>query len=327
MTTLTSQNTETHDDGVGRGSLAVRRAARSRAAAERDTRRPAWKERPSVLYQIVKAVILVLFSASILIPILLVVSTSLADDQQLAQAGGFVLWPERPTIKAYETIFAGPMVIGSLGVSAFITVVGTALALFVTITMAYATSRSVLFGRPVILGVLFTLLFAPGLIPSFLMIRQLGLLDSLWSLILPGIFGAFNFVVMRSFFMNIPQELIESARIDGAGDFKILWKIVLPLSKAVVAVVGLFYAVGFWNAFFNAMLYINDQTKFPVQLVLRNYVVQGGGLADQLGIATTPPPQSMQMAIVVVALLPILLVYPFLQKHFNKGVITGAIKG
>jgi len=327
MTTLTSQNTETHDDGVGRGSLAVRRAARSRAAAERDTRRPAWKERPSVLYQIVKAVILVLFSASILIPILLVVSTSLADDQQLAQAGGFVLWPERPTIKAYETIFAGPMVIGSLGVSAFITVVGTALALFVTITMAYATSRSVLFGRPVILGVLFTLLFAPGLIPSFLMIRQLGLLDSLWSLILPGIFGAFNFVVMRSFFMNIPAELIESARIDGASDWQILWRIVLPLSKAVIAVVGLFYAVAFWNSFFNALLYINDHAKWPIQLLLRNFVVQGSGAADGLGVSSVPPSQSIQMAVVVVALVPILMVYPFLQKHFTKGVLTGAVKG
>jgi putative aldouronate transport system permease protein len=289
--------------------------------------RPAWKEPPSPLYQAVKAVILGLITLSIVLPILLVVSTSLADDRQLVQAGGFVLWPTHPTLQAYQAIFSGQFMFRALGASTFVTAVGTLLALFVTVTMAYATSRPVLFGRPVLLLVLFTLLFAPGLIPMFLMVKQLGLLDTLWSLILPGVFGAFNFVVMRSFFMNIPPELIEAARIDGASDIQILWKIVLPLSKAVVAVVGLFYAVGFWNAFFNAMLYINDQTKFPVQLVLRNYVVQGGGLADQLGIASTPPPQSMQMAIVVVALLPILLVYPFLQKHFNKGVITGAIKG
>ncbi|WP_426998719.1 carbohydrate ABC transporter permease [Pseudarthrobacter sp. N5] len=293
----------------------------------KDSIRPVWKEKPSALYQTIKAVVLVLFSISILAPILLVVSTSLADNEQLVAAGGFVMWPERPTLEAYQVIFRGPMVIQSLGVSLFITVVGTLLALFVTITMAYATSRSVLFGRPVILAILFTLLFAPGLIPSFLMIRELGLLDSLWSLILPGIFGAFNFVVMRSFFMNIPGELIESARIDGASDWKILWKIVLPLSKAVVAVVGLFYAVGFWNSFFNALLYINDHSKWPIQLLLRNFVVQGSGAADQLGITTTPPPQSIQMAVVVVALVPILMVYPFLQKHFTKGVITGAVKG
>lgn len=290
-------------------------------------KRPVWKERPSPLYQTVKAVVLVLFSLSILTPILLVVSTSLADTEQLVRAGGFVLWPERPTLEAYATIFKGPMVLQSLGVSMLITAVGTILALFVTITMAYATSRSVLFGRPVVLVVLFTLLFAPGLIPSFLMIRQLGLLDSLWSLILPGIFGAFNFVVMRSFFMNIPGELIESARIDGANDWQILWRIVMPLSKAVIAVVGLFYAVGFWNSFFNALLYINDHSKWPIQLLLRNFVVQGSGAADQLGITTTPPPQSIQMAVVVVALVPILMVYPFLQKHFAKGVITGAVKG
>lgn len=290
-------------------------------------KRPVWKEKPSALYQTVKAVVLIVFSLSILTPILLVVSTSLADTDQLVKAGGFVLWPERPTLEAYATIFKGPMVLQSLGVSILITAVGTILALFVTITMAYATSRQVLFGRPVILAVLFTLLFAPGLIPSFLMIRQLGLLDSLWSLILPGIFGAFNFVVMRSFFMNIPGELIESARIDGANDWQILWRIVMPLSKAVIAVVGLFYAVGFWNSFFNALLYINDHSKWPIQLLLRNFVVQGSGAADQLGITTTPPPQSIQMAVVVVALVPILMVYPFLQKHFAKGVITGAVKG
>ncbi|MFJ4265648.1 carbohydrate ABC transporter permease [Paenarthrobacter nicotinovorans] len=290
-------------------------------------KRPVWKEKPSALYQTVKAVVLIVFSLSILTPILLVVSTSLADTEQLVKAGGFVLWPERPTLEAYATIFKGPMVLQSLGVSILITAVGTILALFVTITMAYATSRPVLFGRPVILAVLFTLLFAPGLIPSFLMIRQLGMLDSLWSLILPGIFGAFNFVVMRSFFMNIPGELIESARIDGANDWQILWRIVMPLSKAVIAVVGLFYAVGFWNSFFNALLYINDHSKWPIQLLLRNFVVQGSGAADQLGITTTPPPQSIQMAVVVVALVPILMVYPFLQKHFAKGVITGAVKG
>ncbi|MFW0773597.1 carbohydrate ABC transporter permease [Paenarthrobacter nitroguajacolicus] len=290
-------------------------------------KRPVWKEKPSALYQTIKAVVLIVFSLSILTPILLVVSTSLADTEQLVKAGGFVLWPERPTLEAYATIFKGPMVLQSLGVSMLITAVGTILALFVTITMAYATSRTVLFGRPVILAVLFTLLFAPGLIPSFLMIRQLGLLDSLWSLILPGIFGAFNFVVMRSFFMNIPGELIESARIDGANDWQILWRIVMPLSKAVIAVVGLFYAVGFWNSFFNALLYINDHSKWPIQLLLRNFVVQGSGAADQLGITTTPPPQSIQMAVVVVALVPILMVYPFLQKHFAKGVITGAVKG
>jgi putative aldouronate transport system permease protein len=213
-------------------------------------------------------------------------------------------------------------------VSVFVTVVGTAIALATTIALAYATSRPVLFGRPVLLMVLFTLLFAPGIIPMFLIVKQLGLIDSLWSLILPGALGAFNFVVMRTFFMNVPAELLESARIDGASDFTILRRIIIPLSKAVIAVVGLFYAVGFWNAFFNALLYINDTAKWPVQVILRTYVLQGKSLsADQLGVEPLPQPQSLQMAVVVVALVPIAMVYPFLQRHFNKGVITGAIKG
>jgi putative aldouronate transport system permease protein len=304
-----------------------RAAQRKRQGITFNPSRPAWKEPASPFYNAIKGVIIGGITLSIVLPILLVVSTSLADDKQLLAAGGFVLWPTHPTFAAYQTIFSSDFMFRALGVSAFITAVGTFLALVITITMAYATSRPVLFGRPVLLLVLFTLLFAPGLIPMFLMVKQLGLLNTVWSLILPSTFAAFNFVVMRSFFMNIPTELIEAARIDGATDFMILRKIVLPLSKAVIAVVGLFYAVGFWNAFFNAMLYINDQTLYPVQLVLRNFVVQGGSMADAIGVATTPPPQSLQMAIVVIALLPILIVYPFLQKHFNKGVITGAIKG
>ncbi|ALE05232.1 ABC transporter permease [Arthrobacter sp. ERGS1:01] len=309
-------------------TLHERRSAKRRSKGlTYNPNRPVWKEPASPFYNSIKALIIGGISLSIVLPILLVISTSLADDKQLVAAGGYVLWPTHPTFDAYQTIFSSPFMFRALGVSAFITAVGTFLALFITITMAYATSRPVMFGRPVLLLVLFTLLFAPGLIPMFLMIKQLGLLNTVWSLILPGTFAAFNFVVMRSFFMNIPTELIEAARIDGASDFMILRKIVLPLSKAVIAVVGLFYAVGFWNSFFNAMLYINDQTLYPVQLILRNFVVQGSPMADALGVATTPPPQSLQMAIVVVALLPILLVYPFLQKHFNKGVITGAIKG
>ncbi|MGP5036768.1 carbohydrate ABC transporter permease, partial [Brachybacterium alimentarium] len=162
----------------------------------------------------------------------------------------------------------------------------------------------------------------------YLMIKELHLLDSLWSLILPTAFAAFNFIVMRSFFMALPQELLEAARIDGASDFRILWQIVMPLSKAVIAVIGLFYAVAYWNAFFNAMLYINDQELWPIQLILRSYVIQGTSMtADQLGVQQTAAPQSIKMAVVVVALVPILLVYPFLQKYFSKGVITGAVKG
>ena len=290
--------------------------------------RPVWKENPSPGYQAIKAVVLGGFGLAIVIPILVVISTSLASDKDIIDAGGYVLWPSHPTFKAYQTLFSGGLMGRAILVSVFVTIVGTAIALAVTIALAYATSRPVLFGRPVLLMVLFTLLFAPGIIPMFLVVKQLGLLDSLWSLILPGALGAFNFVVLRTFFMNVPGELLESARIDGASDFTILRRIIMPLSKAVIAVVGLFYAVGFWNAFFNALLYLNDTSKWPVQVILRTYVLQGKSLsADQLGVEPLPQPQSLQMAVVVVALVPIALVYPFLQRHFTKGVITGAVKG
>ncbi len=290
--------------------------------------RPIWKENPSPLYQSIKAVVLGGFALVIVIPIMVVISTSLASDRDIIDAGGYVLWPSHPTVKAYQTLFSGGLMGRAILVSVFVTVVGTAIALAVTIALAYATSRPVLFGRPVLLMVLFTLLFAPGIIPMFLVVKQLGLIDSLWSLILPGALGAFNFVVLRTFFMNVPAEVLESARIDGASDFTILRRIVMPLSKAVIAVVGLFYAVGFWNAFFNALLYLNDTSKWPVQVILRTYVLQGKSLsADQLGVEPLPQPQSLQMAVVVVALVPIALLYPFLQRHFTKGVITGAVKG
>jgi multiple sugar transport system permease protein/putative aldouronate transport system permease protein len=171
------------------------------------------------------------------------------------------------------------------------------------------------------------LLFTPGIIPSYLIVKQLGLLNSYWSLIVPSAVNAFNVIVMRAFFLELPVELIESARIDGAGDLTILRRIVLPLSKAVIAVIGLFYAVGYWNAFFNALLYINDNDKWPLQLVLRTYVVNNSQLGGYAGTEAIPPQQSLQMAILVISVVPILLVYPFLQRHFTKGVLTGAVKG
>lgn len=290
--------------------------------------RAAWMERPSLPLTGMKILVIGLVSISIIVPMLIVVSTSLASEEQLREAGGYVLIPTDPTLEAYRTIFASPLVFRALGVSAFVTVVGTVLALAVTICMAYALSRPVIGGRFMLMAIIVTMFFSPGLIPMYLMIKQLHLLNTVWSLILPGLFAAFNFIVMRSFFMGIPRELLESARIDGASDVSILVRIVLPLSKAVIAVIGLFYAVGFWNSFFNAMLYISDQTLWPIQLILRSYVIQGTSLtADSLGVSQAPPPQSIKMAVVVVALAPIVLVYPFLQKYFSKGVITGAIKG
>ena len=292
-------------------------------------RRAAWEEPPTRLGSAAKAVVITVIVAVMTVPFLIVLSTSLASREEITAAGGYVLFPTEPTLQAYRTILSGGLVTRAVTVSVLITGVGTALSLLTTIALAYALSkRGVPGSKPVLLLVLFTLLFAPGMIPMYVLVRELGLLDSYWALILPGLVNAFNLVVMRAFFMNIPEELYQAARIDGAGDWRILTRIVLPLSKGVIAVVGLFYAVTYWNAFFNAMLYLNDSGKWPVQLLLRTYVVQNKQMAaDQLGVAHLPPQQSISMAVVMIALIPILLLYPFLQKYFTKGVLTGAIKG
>jgi putative aldouronate transport system permease protein len=180
---------------------------------------------------------------------------------------------------------------------------------------------------------LLTFLIYPGLVPSYLVVTGVGLKDSLWSLILPSAISVFNLVVVRSFFMGIPSELIDSAHIDGASDWRILTSVVLPLSKAVIAVVALFYAVGYWNAYFNAVLYIDDNDKWPIQRVLQSYILAGqsphlaGGVAPIAGVTAFPPTLAIKMAVVVVTVLPAIVIYPFVQRHFTKGVLSGAIKG
>ncbi|MGW2286176.1 carbohydrate ABC transporter permease [Streptomyces phaeochromogenes] len=289
--------------------------------------RPAWMEKPRPLTQAAKALALVAVVLLVCVPFLVILSTSLASPEEVVDNGGWVLWPTEPTIQAYRDILDGGIVTHALGVSAGVTVVGTLFSLFCTVTLAYALSRPGVFGgRPVLLLVLFTFLFPPGMIPSFLLVKELGLLDSYGSLIFPVLINVFNLVVLRGFFQSIPDELYEAARLDGAGDWRVLWSVVLPLSKAALAVVGLFYAVAYWNSWFYASLYL-ESDHWPLQQVLRTYVVAGSGLTDTAtSEGTVNAPQTVQMAVLVIATVPILLVYPFLQKYFTKGVLTGAVK-
>ena len=289
--------------------------------------RPAWMEKPRPVTQAAKALALVAVVLLVCVPFLVILSTSLASPKEVVDNGGWVLWPTEPTIQAYRDILDGGIVTHALGVSAGVTVVGTLFSLFCTVTLAYALSRPGAFGgRPVLLLVLFTFLFPPGMIPSFLLVKELGLLDSYGSLVFPVLINVFNLVVLRGFFQSIPEELYEAARLDGAGDWRVLWSVVLPLSKAALAVVGLFYAVAYWNSWFYASLYL-ESDHWPLQQVLRTYVVAGSGLTDTAtSEGTVNAPQTVQMAVLVIATVPILLIYPFLQKYFTKGVLTGAIK-
>ncbi|HEX2915787.1 MAG TPA: carbohydrate ABC transporter permease [Chloroflexia bacterium] len=288
-----------------------------------------WMEKQTLWGKLGKGIAIAVIVFVMLFPFIYILAVSFSSYKDVA-GKSLVLIPANPTFSAYQYVFDSGIVVRALGISAFITIVGTVINLVLTVTMAYGLSRRDVPGRNIVLAlVLFTILFAPGIIPRYLVVKQLGLIDSLWALILPGAISAFNLVVIRNFFMSLPGELIESAKLDGANDLRILWSIVLPLSTAVVAAIGLFYGVSHWNDFFDATLYINDSSNWPVQLVLRQFVLQGQALAvDVADAAAAPPPTlTVQMAVVVIATVPILLVYPFLQRYFTKGVLTGSIKG
>ena len=279
-------------------------------------------------FRVVNVVVLGGFAVLCLLPFLNVLGSSFATPGELATRS-FVVIPETFTLDAYRYILSTSTIFRALGVSVFVTAVGTFVSLLLTSFMAYALSKPYLRGRRVInFLVIFTMLFSGGMIPTFIVVQNLGLIDSLWALILPVAINAFNFVIMRSFFQAIPDSLEEAARIDGCSDLGVFLRIVLPLSLASIATIGLFYAVGYWNTYQNAILYINDSEKWPIQVLLRQIVIVASGMnADASVVDVVPPAQSVKMAVIVVATLPMLLVYPFIQRYFVKGALIGSVKG
>jgi putative aldouronate transport system permease protein len=305
-----------------------------RLKPRRRSGRPVWDEEPSWFGKASKALFLVCYAAAIVLPIWAVVATSFASDEALARAGGdLLLVPTDLSLQAYQEIFGGGALTRSLVVTIGLTTAGTALSMILTIGAAYGLSRpGSLLHRPLLMLVLFTFLFAPGMLPSFLVVQKLGLFDSYLSLVLPMALNAFNLIVLRAFFMNsVPSELLDAARMDGAGEFRTLFKIVLPMSKAILAVIALFYAVGYWNIYFQAVLYIPGLETQPIQVVLQRMLMSTQGLpgaaADVSQYQTAAPDSALKMAVVVCTIVPIVIMYPFIQKHFTKAVITGAIKG
>ena len=297
---------------------------------KRSSERPPWMEKPPFWLTALKALALIFIVAIMILPFFHVFAVSFSSYKDVL-GGGLILFPRNPTLAAYEAIFNGGIVVRALQVSVGVTLIGTFAQMVFTTTMAWGLSRPGVPGsRFLLFVVLGALLIAPGMIPTYLLVKELNLLNTYSALVLPGLISSFNLVIIRQFFMNLPSELIDSARIDGASEWHIFWNIALPLSKAVLAVIALFYAVALWNNWFNALLYVHDSTMWPIQLVLRQYVLQGSDLAtaaDTQSNTPLPPARTLQMAIVVVATVPILIVYPFLQKYFTRGVLTGAIKG
>ncbi|MEU3985996.1 carbohydrate ABC transporter permease [Streptomyces sp. NPDC026672] len=304
--------------------------APSRTDRRRTATRPPWQGEPKRATSAGKAVALTLAVLAVLVPFWAVLATSLSPDAQVIRNGGWSLWPEHISLHAYRQILSGGTVTHAMLVSTGVTVVGTALSLLATTTLAYALARPGVFGgKPVLLGCMIAFLFPPGIIPSWLLVHGLHLTDTDWALILPVLISVFNLVVMRGFFQGIPGELYEAARLDGAGELQVLFRIVLPLSRSIVAVVGFFYAVTYWNNFFNGMLYIAPSTgKWPLQTVLQLYVSAGASSDAAAGseAAVHMAPQTQEMAMVVIAVLPILIAFPFLQRFFTKGVLVGAVK-
>ncbi|MDQ1913220.1 carbohydrate ABC transporter permease [Paenibacillus sp. GD4] len=265
------------------------------------------------------------------LPFIYVIAGSFASDAELTKRAVFLI-PETFTTSAYEFIFSTDTIIKSIWVSVYVTVVGTLVNLFFTVSMAYALSKRNLMGRNTVLNlIIFSMLFGGGLIPTYLVVRELHLLDTYWALMIPGAISAFNLIIVKNFFQELPPELEEAAKIDGCSELGLLWKIVLPLSMPVLATFTLFYAVGHWNNFFSALLYINDPSKWPLQVMLRQIVLLSQAAAGDINSMdpsfVKPPEQSIKMAVIVVGTIPILLVYPFLQKHFAKGVLIGSVKG
>ncbi|MGF7032926.1 putative aldouronate transport system permease protein [Paenibacillus mucilaginosus] len=280
------------------------------------------------LFDTVNAAVLILVALCTVLPFVYVLAVSFTDPHEVAK-GGMILFPTKFSLAAYEYIFSTDTLVKSLGVSIYVTVVGTFINLLFTSLLAYPLAKPHFRGRQVILlGVLFTMLFSGGMIPSYFVVKELGMTNTLWSLMIPSAISAFNLIVLRNFFQQIPDGLEDSAKIDGCSDLDILVRIVLPLSLPALATFGLFYAVAHWNTFFSAILYINDHNKWPVQVLLREIVILAQSRIGETSFEESLiQPLTIRMAVIVFATVPILLVYPFLQKHFAKGVLLGSVKG
>lgn len=285
------------------------------------------------VFDAINVAALCLLLAVILYPLIYVLSCSFSDPLLVVQSK-ITFLPMQPTLVAYQRVFRNELIMTGYQNTLFYTLLGTVLNVAVTTMMAYPLSRHDFAARrPITMLTAFTMLFSGGMIPTFLVVKNLGLIDTVWSLVLPGLVSPWNMFIMKNYFQtSIPTELYEAASIDGADNFHLLRSMVLPLSTPIVAVMVLYYGVAHWNSYFNALLYLRDRTRYPLQLVLRSffsandYSEQGGAGGDS-GMTALLVSETMKYALIVIASEPILCLYPLLQRFFVKGVMLGAIKG
>jgi putative aldouronate transport system permease protein len=279
------------------------------------------------LFQICNYAFLGAFACATFLPFVHVVASSFADPAQLAR-GGLIFWPEHANLLAYKEIFATPTIFKGLRSSIVITVIGTFVSLSVTMFTAYPLAQSRFRSKNIFMGlVIVTLVFDGGMIPTFMVVRDLGLIDSIWALILPVAVLPAWLIVMRNFIKNIPGELQEASYIEGANDAQVFFRIVLPLSKPALATFVVLYGVMYWNSWFSALIYLNNPDWYPIQVILRQIILSAQGVGTDSLAQSQISPMGVRMAVVVVATLPIMCVYPFLQKYFVQGMMLGSVKG
>ena len=281
-----------------------------------------------VIFKVFLALVAVFTAVVTLYPIIYIFSVSISDSSEIVR-NTIVLLPKSPTLAAYEKVWSMANVRRSLFNSILYTSVGTVINLILTSSLAYAVSRKQLVGKKIFMMMItIPLFFSGGMIPTYMVIYGLGLKDSIWSVILPWAILSFYLLLFKTFYEDIPDEIMESASIDGANDIVIFFRIVIPMSTTIMASVGLFYAIDNWNNFTNALLYLYDPDKFPLALVLRNYLVAEGETSQSNATQENfVVREAIQSAMIIISLIPIMMVYPFLQKYFTKGVMLGAVKG
>lgn len=283
------------------------------------------------LFEVFNTIFLFLLMVVTAYPLIYILMASVSEPYALMAHTGFLIKPLGFSLASYQKAFEHPLLLPSFSNTVFIVVVGVTINIFMTSLAAYFLSRQrVLWQRPIAFAIIFTMYFSGGIIPLYFTVTGYGLYNSLWSLILPTAINTFNLMIMRTGFASVPISLEESARIDGAGHMRILFKVVLPLSLPTVAVMILYYGVSHWNSWFNASIFIKDSSKYPMQLVLRQILLVNDTLSMTSGVDSVSQlavSETIKYAIIIIATIPILCIYPFLQRYFVKGMMIGAVKG
>ncbi len=286
------------------------------------------------VFDIGNVIFMVFLMVITIYPFLYVLFASISNPLLLMSHQGFLLGPVGFSLRGYEYVFKNDGILNGYAITLFVVVVGSACNMLFSLLFAYVLSRrNLMFHSPITFIAVFTMYFGGGMIPSYIVVNTLGLIDSLWSLILPGLISTWNVIILRTAFRSVPYELEESGKLDGAGDLRTLVSILIPLIVPTIAAITLFYMVGHWNSWSNALIYIKNPEKYPLQLVLRSLLIrnQTGGATS--GEAYYEPGEDyavrllLQYAAIIVSIVPIICVYPFLQKYFTKGVMIGAVKG